>query len=62
MLAKHERLILPIAMVCLTLSVLLGNLFADESRWVSFFEGLLLGLSFALSVFALIRNAIGSHE
>ena len=62
MLAKNERLILPFAMVCLTVSILLGRLFADESRWMTFFEGLLLGLSFALSVFALIRGAIGNRQ
>lgn len=61
MLIKNDRMVLPIAMVCLTVSILLGHLFSDGSRWATFFEGLLLGLSFALSVFALIRSAL-SHE
>ena len=60
MFLKNERTVLPIAMVCLTVSILLGHLFANESRWVTFFEGLLLGLSFALSVFALIRSALSN--
>lgn len=61
MLIRNERMVLPIAMVALTVSILLGNLFSDGPRLVSFFEGLFLGLSFALSVFALIRSAL-SHE
>jgi hypothetical protein len=61
-LAKHNRLVLPLAMVCLTISILLGRLFRNEIPYGSFLEGLFLGLSFTLSVFALIRSALQSHE
>ena len=58
---KNNRIVLPIAMVCLTVSILMEHLFSGGSRITLFVEGLLLGLSFALSVFALIRGAL-AHE
>jgi len=62
LLMKHSRFVLPLAMVCLTISIMLGRLFVGEIPYGAFFEGLFLGLAFALSVFALIRSALNSHE
>ena len=61
-LMNRTQFVQPLAMVCLTISILLGRLFTGEIPYGSFFEGLFLGLAFALSVFALIRGALESHE
>ena len=54
LLVKHKHVIVPLSVVCVSLSVLLGRFTGEGIRWVAFLEGLFLGLAMALSVFSLI--------
>ncbi|MFH1313511.1 MAG: hypothetical protein ABIJ00_09860 [Candidatus Eisenbacteria bacterium] len=55
---KHKHLIVPLSVVCITISMLLGRFAGEGIRWIIFAEGLFLGLAMSLSVFALIIHAV----
>jgi hypothetical protein len=57
-LLKHRHLVIPLSVVCLTLSALLGRFPGDGARWIDFLGGLFLGLAFSLSIFGLITSAV----
>jgi hypothetical protein len=54
LLVKHKHLIVPLSVVCITVSMLLGRFTGEGIRWIIFTEGLFLGLAMSLSVFGLI--------
>ena len=58
----NTRAVLPLAVVFLAVSMLLTRIVAEGSRPGNFFGGLFLGLAFALSVFALIRNLVADRN
>jgi len=54
--------ILPMSVTFLCISQLLHRM-SGGSRWFNFFEGVFMGMAFALAVFALIAGALKrSHE
>jgi hypothetical protein len=63
MAIKNREVILPLSVVFLCISVLLHGRISGDSRWGNFFEGLFLGMSFALAAFAIIVGALSRrHE
>ena len=54
LLVKHKHLVIPLSVVCINISVLLGRFAGEGIRWIIFAEGLFLGLAMSLSVFGLI--------
>ncbi|UCF04075.1 MAG: hypothetical protein JSV33_08960 [bacterium] len=63
MIIGNTKILLPLAMIFLTASILLGRIGGGESAVRHFFEGLCLGLAFTLSVFVFIRNVVtDNHE
>jgi hypothetical protein len=62
MFPRNREVILPMSVTFLCISMLLHR-WTGESSWISFFEGVFLGMAFALSAFALIVGALArSHE
>lgn len=63
MYLKHRReTILPLSVTFLCISILMHRM-AGGSKWINFLEGVFMGMSFALAVFALIMGALArSHE
>jgi hypothetical protein len=59
---KNKEVILPLGLVCISLSLLLERLGSGIIPRVAFAEGLFLGLAFAMGVFALVRSAIGADN
>jgi hypothetical protein len=60
---RNPKLLLPLAMICLSASILLGRIGGGESTVKHFFEGLCLGFAFTLSVFVFIWNVVTeNHE
>lgn len=60
---ENTKMILPLAVVFLTVSLLLERIVAEGSRLGNFFGGLCLGLAFSLSVFVCIRTLVADrHE
>lgn len=63
MMLKNGRLLLPIALICLCLLLLLTRIDFGETRAVVFLEGIFPGLVFSLSVFRLVTILLSeSHE
>jgi hypothetical protein len=62
MFMRNQRIVLPLALVCLVVSIFIGRLFTEDFPRMHFFEGLFLGLSFSLGVFALILGARGNDS
>ncbi len=60
-LIDNRKLLIPLAVICLGLSVLLERLGSDAIPRVEFFQGLLLGVAMGLSVLALIMEAVVRH-
>ncbi len=61
-LKSRRETILPLSVTFLCISVLVHRM-SGGSKWVSFFEGVFMGMSLALAVFALIMGALAkSHE
>jgi hypothetical protein len=58
MLGKRQNLLIPIAVVCLCLSLFMTRVDLGSGRVWVFMEGLLLGFAFALSVFRIITLAL----
>jgi hypothetical protein len=58
MFGRKGNLLIPVAVVCLCLSLFLTRVDLGNGRVWVFFEGLLLGFAFALSVFRLITLAM----
>ncbi|MEJ2719515.1 MAG: hypothetical protein P8181_00045 [bacterium] len=58
---ENRKLLTPLAVICLSLSVLFGRLGADAIPRGDFFQGLLLGIALGLSVLALIMEAVVRH-
>jgi hypothetical protein len=59
---KNKEIILPLGLVCITLSILLERLGDGIIPRMAFVEGLLMGLAFALGVFALVRSVVGADN
>jgi hypothetical protein len=58
----NREVILPASVTFLCVSQLLHRI-SGGSRWMSFFEGVFIGMAFALAVFAFVVGArAGSHE
>jgi hypothetical protein len=63
MAIKNREVILPTSVAFLCISVLLHGRISGDSTWGNFFEGVFLGMSFALAVFAIVLGALSrSHE
>ena len=61
-LKSRRETILPLSVTFLCISQLVHRM-SGGSKWFNFFEGVFLGMSFALAVFALIVGALAkSHE
>jgi len=59
---KNKEIILPVSIAFLCISLLLHRM-SHGSSWMNFFEGVFLGMSLALAVFAIIVGALTrSHE
>ncbi|MCX5752087.1 MAG: hypothetical protein NTW97_00415 [Candidatus Krumholzibacteria bacterium] len=59
---KNREVILPTSIAFLCISLLLHR-WTGSSSWINFFEGVFLGMSLALAVFALVVGALSrSHE
>jgi hypothetical protein len=62
MYLKDKEIILPTSVAFLCISLLLHR-WTGSSSWINFFEGVFLGMAFALAVFALVVGALArSHE
>lgn len=62
MYMKNREVILPTSIAFLCISLLLHR-WTGSSSWINFFEGVFLGMSLALAVFALVVGALSrSHE
>lgn len=62
MYMKNREVILPTSVAFLCISLLLHR-WTGSSSWINFFEGVFLGMSLALAVFALVVGALSrSHE
>ena len=60
---KNKEVILPLSVTFLCISLLLHGRIAGDSSWGNFFEGVFLGMSLALAVFAIVLGALArSHE
>jgi hypothetical protein len=60
---KNKEVILPLSVTFLCISLLLHGRISGDSSWGNFFEGVFLGMSLALAVFAIILGALGrSHD
>jgi len=60
---KNREVILPLSVTFLCISLLLHGRISGDSSWGNFLEGVFLGMSLALAVFAIILGALGrSHE
>jgi hypothetical protein len=60
---KNREVILPVSVAFLCISLLLHGRIAGDSSWGNFFEGVFLGMSLALAVFAIVMGALArSHE
>ncbi len=61
-LKSRRETILPLSVTFLCISTLMHRM-AGGSKWINFAEGVFMGMSFALAVFALIMGALAkSHE
>ena len=59
---KNKEVILPLSVTFLCVSHLMHRM-TGGSKWFNFFEGVFMGMSLALAVFAIILGALGrSHE
>ena len=59
---KNKEVILPLSVTFLCVSHLMHRM-TGGSKWFNFFEGVFMGMSFALAVFAIIVGALTrSHE
>ena len=62
MYLKNREVILPVSVAFLCVSHLMHRM-TGGSKWFNFFEGVFMGMSFALAVFAISLGALGrSHE
>jgi hypothetical protein len=62
MFLRNREVILPMSVAFLCISLLLHR-WSGGSSWINFFEGVFLGMSLALAVFACIVGALAkSHE
>ena len=60
---KNKRLYIPLGLICLTLSVLLGRLGEGIIPRVAFIEGVFIGLSLVFGVVGLFSSlGVRSHE
>jgi hypothetical protein len=58
----NRDVILPLSVTFLCVAELLHRI-SGGSRWLNFFEGVLIGMAFALAVFSIVLGALaGSHE
>jgi hypothetical protein len=58
----NRNVILPLSVTFLCVAQLLHRL-SGGSKWMNFFEGLFLGMAFALAAFSIVVGALaGSHE
>lgn len=55
---ENRRFLVPLAVICLGLSVLMQRLGTDVIPRVDFVQGLLLGISLGISVLALIIEVV----
>jgi len=55
---QRRQFFIPAGLLALTCSIMTGRFFGDTVPYAAFFEGLFLGLSFALSVAGLIFTAL----
>ena len=55
---ENRRFLIPLAVICLGLSVLFERLGSEAIPNVDFVQGLLLGISLGVSVLALIMEAV----
>ena len=63
MYLKNREVVLPVSVAFLCISLLLHGRIGGDSSWGHFFEGVFLGMSFALAVFAIVMGALArSHE
>jgi hypothetical protein len=61
-LKSRRETVLPLSVTFLCISVLIHRV-AAGSKWLNFLEGVFMGMSLALAVFALIMGALAkSHE
>ncbi|UCH85574.1 MAG: hypothetical protein JSW50_07785 [Candidatus Latescibacterota bacterium] len=58
---ENRKLLIPLSVICLGLSVLFQRPGTDAIPKVNFLQGLLLGISLGISVLALILEAVVRH-
>ena len=58
MLVRNRRLLAPLGIICITVSVFIDKVAPEATPWADFFTGLLMGLAFAFGVASLIATIV----